>query len=226
MATVTGLAEALADKLAKTETAVSANKLAAPFTLELTGDVTGQVSLDGSKSVSLSVTVKDNQQDNQWQPGDIKMFAGSINQIQSGWQLCNGSGTTSNGIQIPDLRNRMIIGAGSSYSTGNTGGSTSATTNSAGSHSHSISVKSTTLSISQMPQHNHNIITRGGTDNDEIDNVSGHYWGTGKLKSLPSSYKGDSVSHSHSGSSSSSGSHSHSVSIMPPYYALAFIIKL
>lgn len=47
-------------KLAKTETAVAADKLAKPFTLQLTGDSTGQVSLDGAQTAQLPVTVRDN----------------------------------------------------------------------------------------------------------------------------------------------------------------------
>ena len=166
-------------------------------------------------------------QDNQWRPGDIKMFAGSINQIQSGWQLCNGSGTTSNGIQIPDLRNRMVVGSGSSYTTGATGGATSATTNAAGNHSHSISVNNTTISIEQMPSHNHTQKTKNGY-NDAYPNLNtGNGGGGGTYnEDLPTKNTGGSLAHNHGASSNTTGNHSHTVSTMPPYYALAFIIKL
>ncbi|USE39122.1 phage tail protein [Endozoicomonas sp. SCSIO W0465] len=86
--------------------------------------------------------------DNEWRPGDIKMFAGSESQIQVGWQLCNGVGQTSNGINIPDLRSRFIIGSGGSYSTSSIGGSTSSTTSTSGSHSHTVSIDGHTLSES------------------------------------------------------------------------------
>ena len=188
-------------------------------------DMAGQsgkvLSNDGSKLQWIEIVI-----DNEWRPGDIKMFAGSENQIQAGWQLCNGVGQTSNGINIPDLRDRFIIGAGGDYSTGSKGGSSSSSTSSAGSHSHSVSVRNTTLSISQIPNHNHSVI---------VDNHgAGHfaeYVGPGdgppeKTNSNKITFTGGSGSHYHSASSDSSGNHSHSVDVTPPYYALVFIIKL
>ena len=65
-------------------------------------------------------------------PGAIIMWSGSINDIPVGWALCDGSNGT------PDLRDRFIVGAGGEYSPGNTGGA-----------------KSVTLTVAQMPQHNH-----------------------------------------------------------------------
>lgn len=50
--------------------------------------------------------------------GGIIMWSGSVGSIPSGWYLCNGSNGT------PDLRNRFIVGAGSTYEVGDTGGST------------------------------------------------------------------------------------------------------
>jgi hypothetical protein len=53
--------------------------------------------------------------------GGIIMWSGSIASIPSGWVLCNGSNST------PDLRNRFIVGAGSTYAVDATGGSADAT---------------------------------------------------------------------------------------------------
>ena len=53
--------------------------------------------------------------------GGIIIWSGASNAIPSGWYLCNGSNGT------PDLRNRFIVGAGSGYGVGNTGGSANAT---------------------------------------------------------------------------------------------------
>lgn len=53
--------------------------------------------------------------------GIIVMWSGSTSDIPNGWVLCDGAGST------PDLRDRFIVGAGNSYSVGNTGGSNGVT---------------------------------------------------------------------------------------------------
>ena len=58
--------------------------------------------------------------------GGIIMWSGSIGSIPSGYVLCNGSNGT------PDLRDRFVVGSGTSYSVGNTGGFTSSVTSSSG----------------------------------------------------------------------------------------------
>ena len=52
--------------------------------------------------------------------GCIILWSGAIGSIPSGFYLCNGSNGT------PDLRDRFIVGAGSSYSVAQTGGSADA----------------------------------------------------------------------------------------------------
>jgi len=58
--------------------------------------------------------------------GGIIMWSGSIGAIPTGYYLCNGSNGT------PDLRDRFVVGAGSTYAVGNTGGFTSSVTGSGG----------------------------------------------------------------------------------------------
>ena len=65
--------------------------------------------------------------------GMIMMYNGSS--APSGWAICNGSNGT------PDLRDRFIVGTGSSYSLGNTGGA-----------------NSVTLTTAQMPSHTHSYV--------------------------------------------------------------------
>ena len=64
--------------------------------------------------------------------GLICMWSGAADAIPEGWLLCNGNNNT------PDLRNRFIVGAGSTYSVGNTGGS-----------------NNVTLTANQLPRHTH-----------------------------------------------------------------------
>lgn len=60
-----------------------------------------------------------------WKTGMILLWSGSIVSIPSGFALCDGSNGT------PDLRNRFIVGAGSTYAPGATGG--------AATHTHVVS---------------------------------------------------------------------------------------
>lgn len=48
--------------------------------------------------------------------GGIILWSGSVASIPSGWFLCNGANST------PDLRDRFVVGAGSGYAVGATGG--------------------------------------------------------------------------------------------------------
>lgn len=57
MTLLTAISEKLDDKLGKTEAAVSANKLSAPFELRVTGDVTGSEMVHGDETVVLEVTL-------------------------------------------------------------------------------------------------------------------------------------------------------------------------
>ena len=71
--------------------------------------------------------------------GMIMMYNGSS--APSGWAICDGQNGT------PDLRDRFIVGTGSSYSLGNTGGANSVTLTTAQmpSHKHTTSVDNTNL---------------------------------------------------------------------------------
>ena len=188
------------------------------------------------------------------QPGMVMMWAGAENQIPTGWQLCNGVGTTSNGIAIPDLMDRMVIGSGSIYNTGDIGGATSGTTSSSGGHSHSVSVSSagshshtvtvngTTLSEAQIASHPHIVtgnmcggslgagwiyqylIAGGDVQNGASPKTVPNAGGSGSHTHTAST--NSTGSHSHTANSANAGSHTHTVNTLSPYYALAFIIKL
>ena len=75
------------------------------------------------------------------------MWSGSIGAIPAGWLLCNGLNGT------PNLQDRFIIGAGSTYAVNALGGTADAivvahshTLNDAG-HAHSYNTASTTTSV-------------------------------------------------------------------------------
>jgi hypothetical protein len=157
--------------------------------------------------------------------GGIIMWSGATNNIPAGWALCNGSNGT------PNLMDRFIIGAGSSYATGATGGSAS--------HSHTATggaVQNHTLNISQIPAHAHGISDPGHTHG-----VAG-YAGIGGGNRINSAViccgASDRTTSSTTGISVNNAggtqAHTHgftqptisSITTIPPYYALAFIMKL
>ena len=157
--------------------------------------------------------------------GVITMWAGTNAAIPSGWALCNGSNGT------PDLRNRFVVGSGSGYATGNTGGADSVTASGSVNVS-GLAAGSHTLSTAQMPSHSHyQRRWRGGSGNSNLyktgDGQDTHTQNglTQGSRPTPTSGSGSNHSHSHSmsGSASFSGS---SHNNRPQYYAIAYIMKL
>jgi hypothetical protein len=126
--------------------------------------------------------------------GGIIIWSGASNAIPTGWYLCNGSNNT------PDLRNRFVVGAGSTYAVGATGGSADAIVVS---HTHSVS----------DPGHNHTV----GIQTKTLDQNSGSasLAGAGTTTTSTAS-TGISIS-----STGASGTNAN----LPPYYALCYIQK-
>lgn len=89
--------------------------------------------------------------------GVITLWSGSIISIPSGWVLCNGSNST------PDLRDRFVVGAGSSYAVNATGGANTVTldTTMIPSHTHSLSASGTTSGQSAGHTHTFSGTTSG-----------------------------------------------------------------
>jgi hypothetical protein len=135
--------------------------------------------------------------------GGIIMWSGPVNAIPQGYVLCDGSNGT------PDLRGRFIVGyhAGDSdyNAIGKTGG-----------------LKTVTLTIAQMPSHNH-----GG--NTGSTNRRTNHWRTTVSRDVIGANSQDVL-----GWNSSDEGHNHSISSQgggeahenrPPYFVLAFIMK-
>lgn len=151
--------------------------------------------------------------------GGIIMWNGSVGSIPSGWVLCNGSSGT------PDLRSRFVIGAGSTYAVGATGGSADATLVS---HDHTYSGNT-----ANAGSHRHGLNANGGVIRvlgSQTARVSGITSLAGE--SFAFNYNGDNImseegnhNHSFSGTTSSNGSSATNANL-PPYYALCYIMKL
>ncbi len=128
--------------------------------------------------------------------GVIVMWSGSVATIPSGWLLCDGTNST------PDLRNRFIVGAGSTYSVAGTGGSADAIVVS---HTHTLT----------DPGHAHSY------NRDALDLLDGGPFtrrsGTGAdANNTSTATTGITIA-----STGSSGTNAN----LPPYYALAYIMK-
>jgi len=136
--------------------------------------------------------------------GGIILWSGSVATIPSGWVLCNGSNST------PDLRDRFVVGAGSTYAVAATGGSANAIVVS---HTH------TATSTVTDPGHLHTY----------RENTSPEYVGTGVFRTdvwndsttnTSTASTGITVSTTNS-TEGSSGTGAN----LPPYYALCYIMK-
>jgi hypothetical protein len=135
--------------------------------------------------------------------GAIILWSGSIGSIPSGYLICDGTSGT------PDLRDRFVVGAGSTYAVDATGGNANATLPS---HTHTASVTD--------PGHVHgpgagtafmgipNNSQPGRTDGSQATNFS----------NTASAFTSISVTNSTEGSSATNAN-------LPPYYALAYIMK-
>lgn len=114
----------------------------------------------GTRVVNLSVSsLRVANVDGTVPSGVIAMWSGLLADIPIGWKLCDGSNST------PDLRDKFIIGSGTTYNQGQTGGasSTTLTVNNLPSHTHAGTCDAggshshTTNEVSTTGSHGHNI---------------------------------------------------------------------
>ena len=124
------------------------------------------------------------------------------------WILCDG-GSDGKGGTVPDLRGRMILGASDEHTAGSTGGSET--------HSHSMSgtVGETTLTVEQLASHTHGYLRFSTERPNDAD--AGKYVGA---TSSATNATGGSQPHTHTLSGASGSANS-----LPPYYALAWIMR-
>ncbi len=175
--------------------------------------------------------------------GMIMMWSGSILTIPVGWRLCDGTGGT------PDLRDRFVVGAGGAYAVNATGGANTVTlsTGEIPSHTHTFSANTGGQSVNHT--HTYSGSTGGaGAHNhtwpiySETNSVGGNPAGTGNVSQTTTGTTSTVGDHAHSFSGTTSGfsaDHFHGVSgttaatgssgaheNRPPYYALAYIMKI
>ena len=140
--------------------------------------------------------------------GVILIWSGSTGSIPSGYVICDGSNGT------PDLRNSFVLGAGNSYTVGQTGGSTDAIVVS---HTHTATSTSTVTD----PTHTH-LSTGNGAPNGGGAGSALTNGGNSPGYATAAASTGITVATATSNTSTGvSGTNAN----MPPYYALAYIMK-
>ena len=133
--------------------------------------------------------------------GGIILWSGSTDTVPSGWHICDGTNGT------PDLRDRFVVGAGNSYSVGATGGSKDAVVVS---HTHSVT----------DPGHVHQSQYDGRTPGSiDYTGAGSEIGGMGTTYNYPTTSASTGISISAAGASGTNAN-------LPPYYALAYIMKL
>ena len=140
--------------------------------------------------------------------GTIVLWSGATSAIPVGWLICDGTSST------PDLRNRFVVGAGSTYSVDATGGSADAVIPT---HNH------TATSTVTDPGHFHlegSTVQYGVTTSTSRGNRSGDTEASGKSFNTESATTGITVATTTANTGVSATNAN-----LPPYYALAYIMK-
>lgn len=148
-------------------------------------------------------------------PGMVMMWSGALNALPAGWLLCNGVGTISTGLSVPDMRDKFVVGAGGSLAVRTVGGTSTHT------HSLSVAITPTALDISQIPSHSHDIIATQFNGENGVKQFMVTDFAFGNYP-VTTTAVGSGAAHTHAVSSSLGAAVNH----IPPFMALGFIIKV
>lgn len=117
------------------------------------------------------------------------------------------------------LTDRVLIGAGSSYTVNATGGATSHTHTSA---AHTHTTAGHTLTVNEIPSHTHGMTLNNYSDNNYTGGFKWEYVKSGYFKGGGTYilYEGGGASHSHGNTGSTTPGNTGSSSNLPPYLAV------
>jgi len=135
--------------------------------------------------------------------GLISIWSGAIGAVPTGWYLCDGTNGT------PDLRNRFIVGAGSTYSVGANGGSADAITVT---HTHTATTTTTDTG------HTHSIGTASQAGTVSGGGLVGYSTSGGTSGSNTALNITATTTNANAGTSGTNAN-------LPPYWSLAYIMK-
>jgi hypothetical protein len=144
--------------------------------------------------------------------GLISLWSGAIGSVPAGWYLCDGANGT------PDLRNRFLVGAGSTYSVNATGGSAD-----------SIVVSHTHTATSAVTDAGHRhltaIVDSAGSLSFGNSNPTSYTGITGGVSTNYVEYTSTATTGVTVATTNASAGTSGTNQNLPPYYALAYIMK-
>jgi len=160
-------------------------------------------------------------------PGMVLYWNGTSGSIPTGWNICDGTNGT------PDLRDKFVVGAGTTYALAATGGATTHTH----SHSHTSAAHTHTIAHTHTYDidHNHASVSSdapssagevaSGTGSDRATALHTHEV---DLPNYTASKTSDAASVADSGSTAPgvTGTDATAGSSLPPYYALYLMQRI
>ena len=167
--------------------------------------------------------------------GTVVIWSGSASNIPTGYQLCDGSASATTELQairanVPDLRDKFVVGAGNSYNPDGTGGSADAIVVQ---HDHNINDNGHNHGIND-PGHDHRPIDANTVQSMEVDvnpsteifaPAQGSGVNTNNADDTSSETTGISINNNSTGISIQNEGSSGNNANLPPYYALCYVIK-
>ena len=167
-------------------------------TLKSPSQLLKAVPLEGYNNLAL-VDNNGNLNSIQFPQGIIVIWSGSQTNIPDGWTLCDGK--TINGVQVPDLRGKFVLGWNPNDNK-DVGRDVNTFKQTGGAERH-------TLTVPEIPSHTHDYNQSVWGDGNIDDTPMGDNYGR-NLLTRATTGTGGGLPHNN----------------MPPYYVLAYIMKL
>lgn len=163
---------------------------------------------------------------------EVRMYYGDPSALPAGWHVCDGTNGT------PDLRNLVPIGAGSTYTLGQSVGSANPTTSSTSGGTPAGTVGGTALTEAQLPVHDHFTVADVESTNEVNTSTSVAKFNDTSLGDLQYKLMGSAITptlglsspvgsgdtHTHTFTGNALSGHTHTVSALQPALALHFVM--